>query len=57
MLRDTTHRYRVHVGYTATGRDRWRYFAALKDAQRYCSTVFARTRVVLTIMSGGSSPC
>lgn len=41
--------YRVHVGYTRQGRNRWRRFATLAEASAFCQTVFRRTRIVLTI--------
>jgi hypothetical protein len=45
--------FRVHVGYTGTGRDRWRVFDSLKDAKEFCERVFARTGTVLTIEGVG----
>ena len=41
--------YRVHVGYTSNGRNRWRRFATLAAAQDFCNYVCERTRIVLTI--------
>lgn len=41
--------YRVHIGWTSTGRDRWRYFDTMEEARAACAAVFERTRVVLTI--------
>jgi len=41
--------YRVHVGYTCTGRDRWRRFADLESAKEFCALIFQATRIVLCI--------
>lgn len=43
-------RYKVHVGYTATGRNRWRRFTDLNSAQAFCNQVCRATRIVLTIL-------
>lgn len=42
--------YRVHIGYTITGRDRWRCFATLEQAREFCDSVFRATKIVLTII-------
>lgn len=44
--------FRVHVGHTKTGRDRWRKFATLAEASAFCSEVFDRTGIVLSIVRG-----
>lgn len=41
--------YRVHLGYTRTGKDRWRYCDSLQDAQIYLDAAFQNTRTVLTV--------
>lgn len=41
--------YRVHIGYTRTGRDRWRKFATLADASRFCEAVWQATGIILSI--------
>jgi hypothetical protein len=43
--------YRVHVGYTARGRDRWRYFATLAEASAFAGTIFTKTGVVVAVES------
>ena len=42
--------YKVGIGYTKTGRERWRKFDNFDDAQAFCSEVHRQTRVVLTII-------
>lgn len=42
--------FRVHIGYTITGRNRWRKFATLAEASTYCDRVFRRRGVVLSIV-------
>lgn len=44
-----TEKYRVHVGYTETGEDRWRLFDTFDEASRFCREVFQEKGVVLTI--------
>ena len=41
--------YRVHVGYTRSGRDRWYYFETKAGAIDYCNREFAKTGIVLTM--------
>jgi hypothetical protein len=41
--------FRVHVGYTSAGNDRWRYFWTLEDANEFCNRVIDRTKIVLAI--------
>ncbi len=42
--------FKVHIGYTLTGRNRWRKFSTLADASAFCSQVFTRTGIVLSIV-------
>lgn len=42
--------FKVHIGYTPKGRDRWKRFATFEAAQRLCSEVFTVTGHVLTII-------
>jgi len=42
-------KYKVHVGYNATGKGRWRYFSTTADACRFVSKVFRQRNVVLSI--------
>ena len=42
--------FKVHIGYTATGRNRWRRYATLAEAARFCGAVFSDTGIVLTIV-------
>lgn len=44
--------FKVHIGYTPKGRDRWKRFATFEAAQRLCSEVFTKTGVVLAIIEG-----
>lgn len=44
--------YKVHVGYTPKGRDRWKRFAGFDAAQKFCSEVFTKTGIVLAIIEG-----
>ena len=41
--------YKVHIGYTASGRGKYRKFETLQEAQSFCDEVFLKTGVVLTI--------
>lgn len=41
--------FRVHIGYTRTGRNRWRRFATLEAATAFCQAVHKATRIVLAI--------
>lgn len=50
--RPTAPSFKVHVGYTRTGRNRWRRFATLADASAFCSAIFAKTGIVLSITQG-----
>lgn len=42
--------YRVHVGYTRKGNDRYVRFASLESARKFCSEVFDKTGKVLAIV-------
>jgi hypothetical protein len=42
--------FRVHIGCTAKGRDRWRYYGTLEAATAAVSAVFAKTGIVLSIV-------
>jgi len=44
--------FKVHVGYTALGRNRWRRFYTIEGARAYVSAVFNTTGIVLTIIEG-----
>ena len=41
--------YRVHVGYTRNGHDRWQYFDTEQEAMEMCSKAHELFGVVLTI--------
>lgn len=41
--------FSVHIGYTATGADRFRYFDARKGAEEFCSEVYKQTGAVLGV--------
>jgi hypothetical protein len=41
--------YRIHVGYTKAGRNRWRSFATLAEAKAYAHAYFKRSGVILSI--------
>lgn len=41
--------YRVHVGYTRNGHDRWRYFDTEQEARALCSEVSDKSGIVLTV--------
>jgi hypothetical protein len=43
--------FAVHVGFTATGRNRWRRFSTLAAATAFVNRVFATTGTVLTIVT------
>jgi hypothetical protein len=43
--------YRVHIGYTPKGRDRWKYFETFDQASAFCNEVFIKTRIVLLLQS------
>jgi hypothetical protein len=42
-------RYRIHIGYTKAGRDKYRYFATLEAARSAADRVFQATGTVLSI--------
>lgn len=41
--------FRVHVGYSLTGRDRWVYFVTLPDACAYAQSIFEARGVVVAV--------
>ncbi len=41
--------FRVHIGYSPKGRNRWRRFPSIVAATSFCSRVFAASGVVLSI--------
>jgi hypothetical protein len=41
--------YRVHIGYTATGRDRWRYYNTLENAQAVARIIFKALGVLVAV--------
>jgi hypothetical protein len=43
-------RFKVHIGYTDTGRNRWRTFADLNAANTFCEQVRRATQIVLTVI-------
>lgn len=43
------HAYRVHIGFTRTGKDRWMRFATLDEAKAFCEQVFAKCNTILTV--------
>jgi len=45
--------FKVHIGYTRTGRNRWRRFATLEAATVFVNAVHTATRIVLTIERSG----
>jgi hypothetical protein len=44
-------KYKVHIGYTKTGRDRWCRFQTIEAATAFCSDVFRRKNIVLAIVT------
>lgn len=42
--------FKVHIGYTRKGRDRWRRFETMAEAIAFCQRIFAATSVVLSIV-------
>lgn len=42
--------YKVHIGYTPTGQDRWRKFDSLNEANEFVHIVFAESGKILTIV-------
>lgn len=43
--------YKVHIGYTSKGNDKWRKFGTMEAASSFCNEVFSRTKVVLSIVA------
>lgn len=48
-MSENAKKFRVHVGYTSNGRNRWRYFPSADAARPFLSDVFNRTGVVLSV--------
>lgn len=46
-------KFKVHVGCTALGRNRWRYFRTLADAREFCDEVQRERNVFLCIETVG----
>lgn len=42
--------YKVHIGSTRGGRERWRVFATFADAVTFCDRVHRQTGVILSIV-------
>jgi hypothetical protein len=42
--------YKVHIGYTANGRDKWRKFDTQSEASEFCNRIFAASGIILTII-------
>lgn len=42
--------YKVGIGYTAKGRERWKKFTTIEEANAFCQKVFAASSIVLTII-------
>lgn len=42
--------FKVHVGYTKTGSDRWKRYATLAEASAACEAVRKKTGIILTII-------
>jgi hypothetical protein len=55
-IRMAAKRFKVHIGYTANGRDRWKRYATLDEAQEVCNRVFAETKIVLCIVEDKPKP-
>jgi hypothetical protein len=45
-------RYKVHIGFTVTGRNRWRKFATLEGASMFCGRIWRESGIVLSIIHG-----
>jgi hypothetical protein len=41
--------FRIHVGFTSTGHDRWRYFNSQTIAANVANNIFSKTGIVVTI--------
>lgn len=41
--------YRVHIGYTRNGRNRWRYFDTLALACQFAEDIRRHTRIILSV--------
>ena len=44
--------YKVHIGYTRAGRNRWRRFSTLETASQFCERVRQATGIILSILEG-----
>lgn len=42
--------YKVGIGYTPKGNERWKKFDSIEAASSFCSEVFSRTGIILTIV-------
>lgn len=42
--------FKVGIGYTAKGRERWKRFATEPEARKFCNDVHAKTGFILTII-------
>ena len=42
--------FKVHIGYTLVGRNRWKRFYTVDAANRFCEAVRQRTGVILTVI-------
>jgi hypothetical protein len=42
--------YKVHIGYTAKGNPRYKRFATLEAACKFCNAVTARANIILSIV-------
>lgn len=48
--RKTGATFKVGIGYTPKGRTQWKKFQSMESAAAFCSKVFNRTKIVLTIV-------
>jgi hypothetical protein len=44
------YRFKVHIGYTASGRNRYRRFATMDEATKFCNKVFRECGNILSIV-------
>lgn len=42
--------FKVHIGYTSKGNDRWRKFDTLESANAFCERVRAASGLILSIV-------
>lgn len=45
----SVNRFRVHIGYTPTGKSKWKRFMNLCDAREFCNRYHAKYGVILSI--------